>query len=93
MGGPVSGDHGYSRYADGCRCDVCRAAKAAYMRARRAEAKANVLQDGPNYVPYITHGIGGYTNHLCRCFTCRTAKREQDRRDNARRTQRRRADA
>lgn len=29
--------HGYVPYTRGCRCDVCRAAKAAYSRARRAE--------------------------------------------------------
>jgi hypothetical protein len=31
--------HGYSAYTRGCRCDVCRAAKADYMRERRAKAR------------------------------------------------------
>jgi hypothetical protein len=32
--------HGYGRYTNGCRCEVCRKAKADYMRQRRAEARA-----------------------------------------------------
>ena len=32
-------DHGYNAYANGCRCEVCRAAKADYMRERRAAAR------------------------------------------------------
>jgi hypothetical protein len=32
--------HGYGAYTHGCRCDACRTAKADYMRARRAEARA-----------------------------------------------------
>lgn len=39
----MAGEHGYARYSsprDPCRCDVCRAAKAAYSRKRRQEARA-----------------------------------------------------
>lgn len=32
--------HGYGSYSHGCRCGVCRAAKADYMRDRRAAARA-----------------------------------------------------
>jgi hypothetical protein len=32
--------HGYGAYTRGCRCDVCRGAKADYMRARRAASRA-----------------------------------------------------
>lgn len=31
--------HGYGLYTHGCRCDVCRKAKADYMRERRATAR------------------------------------------------------
>lgn len=31
--------HRYSAYTNGCRCEVCRAAKADYMRERRAAAR------------------------------------------------------
>ena len=34
-------EHGYVAYTRGCRCDVCRAAKADYMRERRAAGRAN----------------------------------------------------
>lgn len=42
--------HGYSGYAGGCRCDVCRTAKADYMRARRAEGRrrAQELTSAPS---------------------------------------------
>lgn len=35
----TTGPHGYNRYTYGCRCEVCRKAKADYMRARRATAR------------------------------------------------------
>lgn len=35
----MSAAHGYVAYTYGCRCEVCRAAKADYMRARRAQAR------------------------------------------------------
>ena len=31
--------HNYGRYTNGCRCDVCKKAKADYMRERRAAAR------------------------------------------------------
>ena len=31
--------HGYGAYSKGCRCGVCRSAKAAYMRERRAAGR------------------------------------------------------
>lgn len=36
----VPAQHGYIAYTNGCRCEVCRKAKADYMRARRAAARA-----------------------------------------------------
>ena len=32
-------EHGYGPYTNGCRCDVCKKAKADYMRERRAAAR------------------------------------------------------
>lgn len=32
--------HGYGPYTSGCRCDVCRRAKADYMWKRRAQARS-----------------------------------------------------
>lgn len=72
--------HGYNRYAYGCRCDVCRAAKAAYMRDKRAQAaeiRRAALADGAaRYEATGTeHGRSGYQNHGCRCPVCfRAAK-------------------
>ena len=40
MTGRGDGGHGYGAYTNGCRCDVCRAAKAEYMRERRAAGRA-----------------------------------------------------
>lgn len=88
--------HGYGGYSRGCRCAECRAAKAAYMRARRAEAAALAV-DPPSwqvdsrgrYVAYgITHGTAsGYVEHACRCGPCTTARATQQERQRRRRTQ------
>ena len=81
-------EHGYLAYTHGCRCDECRAAKAAYMREKRAAAReaAGTLIDslGRNYVPGIKHGAAGYKDHLCRCEVCTAAKRVEDARRAAR---------
>lgn len=39
---PIRADapHGYGRYSRGCRCDICKAAKAEYMRRKRRRATA-----------------------------------------------------
>lgn len=71
--------HNYARYIAGCRCGVCRAAKAAYVRDSRAAAAARRRQAvaaGEVYVATdITHGVGGYQNESCRCDVCwRAAK-------------------
>lgn len=77
-------EHGYTRYSHGCRCQVCRGAKAAYsreFRARRARARKLVQQHGTggaNFVPGIVHGYSGYSNWSCRCAVCVAAKRDSD---------------
>jgi hypothetical protein len=68
--------HGYSGYGYGCRCEVCRAAKAAYMAARR---RAAYLADHP--VPEgIRHATrSAYEEHGCRCEPCTAAERNSTR--------------
>jgi hypothetical protein len=70
--------HGLRRYSSRghpCTCEVCRAAKAAHMRAQRAEAaQLRAASPGPYVAPGITHGISGYKDSGCRCPVCRAAK-------------------
>lgn len=69
--------HGYITYTRGCRCDICRAAKAEYSRKQRAaasERRANEFTKGRYTVPDITHGYSGYANYGCRCWQCTEAK-------------------
>ncbi len=68
-------EHDYIRYTRGCRCDECRAAKAAYMREKRAHwARKRRLSEadgaGRHFVAGITHGYSGYQDHSCRCEVC-----------------------
>jgi hypothetical protein len=71
--------HGYSPYTHGCRCQVCRDAKAAYMRDKRSRGhKVRRFVEsrpgaGRNYVDGITHGYAGYQDYSCRCEVCRAA--------------------
>lgn len=80
--------HGYSGYTNGCRCEVCREAKAAYIRGkRRRAALRRVLAErwGLFYVAQgIAHGIAGYQDHQCRCEVCRLAKAEATERETRR---------
>lgn len=73
-------EHGKtSTYTGGCRCEPCRAAKAAYQRELRGRGKARrdtTAASGRYIARGITHGLYGYTMHCCRCFTCSTAKAE-----------------
>ena len=76
--------HGYYRYTAGCRCKVCREAKAAYIREKRAAARARGevgASRGAHFVPGIKHGIYGYQEQMCRCEVCvetaRAVKRRQ----------------
>lgn len=85
----MAAEHGYTRYTRGCRCDECRAAKRAYMRAKRREAAGNRLWAvlcGQRYVATgILHGgISGYQDHHCRCDACRLAKAEVSERETRR---------
>jgi len=60
--------HGHHNgyYVDGCRCDECKAAAAAYTRAMRAKRKGNC--------PDEKHGTRhGYANYGCRCEPCKGA--------------------
>ena len=50
----------------GCRCDECRCAHAAYVRGARERRSAT---------PPPSHGLNGYTNYGCRCEVCREAGR------------------
>jgi rubredoxin len=68
--------HGYGRYTNGCRCPVCRQAKAAYMRERRAEA-ARLAAAAPGRVIRrhagrdVKHGTSfAYYELGCRCTVC-----------------------
>lgn len=74
-------EHGYNAYTYGCRCDTCRAAKRAYMAARRAEARTHPADRSAED---FTHGTPfGYEERGCRCESCanayKTDKRRQDR--------------
>jgi hypothetical protein len=61
--------HGYSAYSNGCRCQVCRDAKAAYMSSKRKEATASA-QAGMS-VESARHGTRvAYKDYGCRCETC-----------------------
>lgn len=86
--------HGYNRYCDGCRCEVCRGAKADYMRERRALARAVAQQNGqgrpglPARTPGVLRHVAPITNHGtrygyeeagCRCFDCTDARSASDR--------------
>jgi hypothetical protein len=52
---------------NGCRCDACRKANAAYHRRRRHERAQNIPDD-------IAHGTRStYTNWGCRCKACAAA--------------------
>lgn len=75
--------HSYGGYSNGCRCDVCREAKATRMREYRARARRalRLVQStgtGRNFVPGIKHGYSGYQNHACRCEVCTRARAEWD---------------
>lgn len=80
--------HGYSGYSQGCRCETCTVAHRDYLRTymaaryeRARRRRVLVEAGGGRYIADgIKHGHGGYTNHSCRCETCREAKRAYDRR-------------
>ena len=69
--------HGYNPYTHGCRCEICRRAKADYMRQSRAEARKN-RPEGRTPVPGIKHGYSGAQNHACRCYVCSLAASQRD---------------
>jgi hypothetical protein len=67
-------DHGYVPYTHGCRCQVCKDAKAAYQRDLRADATRNaqpgVMAAGGK------HGTrAAYKDRGCRCDQCTAAMR------------------
>lgn len=80
------GVHNYASYIAGCRCTICRAAKAEYARNYRAAAAARRREaaeaGGVHVAPGISHGISGYRDSSCRCDVCfRAAKASRMRRD------------
>jgi hypothetical protein len=67
-------DHGYGSYSHGCRCQVCKDARAAYSRNQRAEA-ARRARPGQS-VEGVKHGTRrAYKDRGCRCEQCVTAMR------------------
>lgn len=83
---PGAEEHNYARYSyGGCRCATCKAAKAEYVRTRRAaaaELRRQAVAVGEVYVAAgISHGISGYRDASCRCDVCwRAAKASRVRR-------------
>jgi hypothetical protein len=68
-------EHGtYSRYIQGCRCNECTAASAAYKRKRVAERRREVAASG--LPSSVTHGHSAYNNWSCRCDICTAAQRD-----------------
>lgn len=70
--------HGYGGYTRGCRCGVCRAAKAEYVRGRRRRARQVAARftdgSGRHLARGITHGtVSGYEEAGCRCQPCTSA--------------------
>lgn len=67
--------HDYSEYAHGkCSCDVGRAAKAAYMSARRKRATAN--RRAGVVVPHVHGKRSGFEELGCTHPLCRKAHRD-----------------
>lgn len=70
--------HGYGRYSHGCRCSICRAAKAAYVQGRRKRARelASRFTDdsGRHLAIGVAHGtVSAYDESGCRCRPCTSA--------------------
>lgn len=69
--------HSYGGYTQGCRCDTCKSAKAAYMAARRGLAYIQpALSDSQD----ITHATRfAYEERGCRCGPCVAHQRSSSR--------------
>lgn len=82
---PSDTDHGYLNYTYGCRCTICRKAKADYVRARRAAgrhtAQVYAAVTGQRHIAdTATHGTRyAYEELGCRCQPCTTARTTSDR--------------
>lgn len=66
-----SGDyeHGYIGYGYGCRCDICRAGKAARNAAEKARYRSGGRTD-------FVHGtLDGAFTYLCNCDTCQAVRK------------------
>lgn len=72
-------EHGLKAYRYGCRCDVCRAEKAADSRERTTRLASNITR----------HGVTSSYTKGCRCDDCREAKSAKDAESYARRKARR----
>lgn len=70
--------HNYNAYSRGCRCPVCRDAKAAYMRERRREATSRARPGVA--VEGVLHGTrAAYEEGGCRCDSCMRAEQSSTR--------------
>ncbi|MFI0768573.1 hypothetical protein ACH4TQ_27355 [Streptomyces sp. NPDC021218] len=67
-------DHGHpAKYAQGCRCDACRAANTRRCARIRADSVAD-----PTRADRAGHGKAStYSNHGCRCDACQAANKEK----------------
>jgi hypothetical protein len=79
-------EHGYAAYTKGCRCETCRAAKADYMRTRRAAGRAQAQEFAAKYkgarlmADGARHGTrAAYDERGCRCYACTKARTDSDR--------------
>ena len=65
----MSENHGYGPYTNGCRCEICRKAKAAYSARARAAGRENARAG--RYPSGVTHGSrSAYEERGCRCEKC-----------------------
>ncbi len=67
--------HGAGGYSRGCRCDICKAGKAAYMRDKRAAAAVRRREAQARGETYVASGVyhgtaASYRDASCRCERC-----------------------
>jgi hypothetical protein len=67
----MSRTHGRSGYEGGCRCDICKDAKAAHSKVQLVKRIVNVPLADLKHGSYST-----YQNYACRCVPCCAANTE-----------------